>query len=177
MDDSAILEVVDSISPRVTEQMNQDLLADVSVEEVRAALFQMHPSKVPGPDGLSPIFFQKFWDVVGKDVVEAVRAFSLLRQLCFTNVVLIPKVKTMTNMTQLRPISLCNVLYKIGVKVLANRLKIFLPQIISPWQSAFVLGRIISDNSLVAAKVAHFLHNKRCGCEGAFALKLDMSKA
>lgn len=79
-------------------------------------------------------------------------------------------------MSHLRPISLCNVLYKIGVKVLANRLKIILAQIISPWQSAFVPGRIISDNSLVAAEVAHFLHNKRIGREGMLVVKLDMSK-
>ncbi|KAM1788657.1 hypothetical protein ACFX11_038913 [Malus domestica] len=80
-------------------------------------------------------------------------------------------------MSQLPPISLCNVIYKIGAKVLANRLKKFLNVIISPHQSAFVPGRLISDNTLVAAEIGHFLHNKRWRREGFFALKLDLSKA
>lgn len=76
-------------------------------------------------------------------------------------------------MTQLRPISLCNVLYKICAKVIANHLK----PLISPFQSAFVPGRFISDNSLLAAKVGHFLHNKKSGRDGYLALKLDLNKA
>lgn len=64
-----------AISPKVTKQMNENLVADVSEKEVRDAFFQMHPSKAPGPDGLSPIFFHNFWDVLGKDVVCAVIAF------------------------------------------------------------------------------------------------------
>lgn len=102
---------------------------------------------------------------------------SLIRQVNCTNVTLISKVKTLENMQQLRPISLCNVIYKLGSKVLANRLKGLLHDIISPNQSAFVLGRQISDNSLLAFEISHFL--KRCygGGQGYGALKLDMSKA
>lgn len=80
-------------------------------------------------------------------------------------------------MTQLRPISLCNVLCKICAKVIVNHLKPFLSKLISPFQSVFVLGRLISDNFLVAAEVGHFLHNKRSGKYGFLALKLDLSKA
>jgi hypothetical protein len=80
-------------------------------------------------------------------------------------------------MKELRPISLCNVLYKIVSKVLANRLKLILPEIIAPNQSAFVPGRLITDNILLAYEVTHFMQNKRCGADGFAALKLDMSKA
>jgi hypothetical protein len=161
--------------------MNRDLAKDISAAEVYSALKQMHPSKAPGPDGFSPGFYQQFWSLVGKDVVEAVQCFlgsvDQLQLLNSTHVTLIPKVKSPENLSQLRPISLCNVLYKIGSKVLANRLKPLLSKIISPYQSAFVPGRLISDNSLIAFEIAHFLKRRRDGKVGYGALKLDMSKA
>ncbi|KAM0970966.1 hypothetical protein ACFX15_018367 [Malus domestica] len=110
---------------KMQEVLNNALQEPYSVEEIRMAVFQMHPSKSPGPDGMSPLFYQQFWHVVGLDVVEA------------------------------------------GMMV----------TIISPNQSAFMPMRLISDNSLVAVEIGHFLHNKINGRDGFFALKLDLSKA
>ncbi|KAL6176158.1 hypothetical protein ACLB2K_052793 [Fragaria x ananassa] len=167
-----------TISEKVTMDMNQELLAPYSDEEVRQALFQMHPSKAPGPDGMSPFFFQKYWKVVGPDVCTAVRSFLysgvLPEVINFTHVTLIPKVKDPKDMTDLNPIALCNVLYRICSKVLANRLKKILDSVISPLQSAFVPIRLISDNT-VATEVAHFLHSNR-RVDEHFSLKLDISK-
>lgn len=94
-----------------------------------------------------------------------------------TTLILIPKKDNADRMTDLRPIALCNVLYKILAKVLANRLKIILPGVISENQSAFVPGRNISDNVLVAFEILHFMKKKNRGHEGEVALKLDISKA
>lgn len=83
-------------------------------------------------------------------------------------------------MPHLRPIALCNVMYKIASKMIANRLKVILPEVISEQQSAFVPGRLISDNShntLVASELAHYMHNLWRGQEGFLTLKLDISKA
>lgn len=80
-------------------------------------------------------------------------------------------------MSELRPIAVCNVIYKICAKVLANWLKPMIDQIISPQQSAFIPGRLITDNVLVANELSHFLHTKRSGYEGFLSLKLDISKA
>ncbi|KAM1011190.1 hypothetical protein FF1_046429 [Malus domestica] len=79
-------------------------------------------------------------------------------------------------MKHLRPISLCNILYKIIAKVLTNRLKSILLHNI-PESSAFIPGRLILDNSLVAAEIAHYMHKKTSGWNGIMALKLDICKA
>jgi hypothetical protein len=92
-------------------------------------------------------------------------------------VVLIPKTANPVKLKDLRPISLCNVLYKVISKVISNRLKMILPDIISPNQSAFVPGRIISDNILLAYELTHFLQRRRSGAVGYATLKLDISKA
>ena len=90
---------------------------------------------------------------------------------------LIPKTKSPERVTEYRPISLCNVLYKLISKVLANRLKKILPNIISESQSVFVLGRLITNNILIAFETLYHMHNKKTGKVGFMALKLDMSKA
>jgi hypothetical protein len=93
-----------------------------------------------------------------------------------TIVVLIPKVFNPEKLKELRPISLCNVLYKIASKVLLNHLKVILPDIISLNQSDFVPGRLIIDNVLLAYELTYYMQNKRKGVDGYAAIKLDMSK-
>ena len=68
-------------------------------------------------------------------------------------------------------------IYKIISKVLANRLKQVLPYIISPIQSAFVPGHLITDNVLLAYETLHTMNCKKKGKKGYMALKLDVSKA
>jgi hypothetical protein len=137
--------------------------------------------KAPGPDGLPVIFFKKNWGTVGDKVQEEVlgvlNGAEIPEGWNDTTVVLIPKVKDPQWLKDLRPISLCNVLYKIISKVLANRLKVFLHDIISPNQSDFFLGHLITDNVHVEYETTRYLQNKRRGEEGYCALKLDMSKA
>ncbi|XP_074342959.1 uncharacterized protein LOC141680708 [Apium graveolens] len=93
------------------------------------------------------------------------------------NLVLIPKKVDANNMKDFRPIALCNVLYKILAKVLANCLKVLLSGLILENQSAFVSGRSITENVLIAFEVLHHMKWKKTGQEGEVALKLDKSKA
>lgn len=141
----------------------------------------MHLGKSPGPNGLSVLFYSKFWDLVGDEVCEIVIRFlsygGMSENVNATTVVLIPKVKKPKEMKDLRPISLCNISYKLISKVLANRLKSFLPEIIEDNQCAFVPGRLITDNVLIALEVFHFMKISAARKNGFMALKLDMSKA
>ena len=161
--------------------MQQTLTSNFTTNEIKAALFQMGPTKAPWPDGMDALFFQKFWHIVGTTVVNAVLDYFnfgiMSPDINHTHIVLIPKIKSPEKMFDFQPISLCNVIYKIIFKVLANRLKQVFPNIISPTQSAFVLGRLITDNVLVAYKTLHTMHSRKKGKKGALALKLDISKA
>ncbi|XP_030499797.2 uncharacterized protein LOC115715121 [Cannabis sativa] len=162
-------------------ETNNDLLQPIQDEEVKQALFQMHPDKAPDPDGMGPGFYQTHWAIVGKDVIKFVNDFFISGNfpsgINETNLVLIPKKKNFSSMSDLRPIALCNVLYKVAAKVLANRMRHIIDKVISDTQSAFIPGRLISDNVMVAFEIMHYLKRKMKGKKGYMALKLDMSKA
>ncbi|GAU10224.1 hypothetical protein TSUD_421490, partial [Trifolium subterraneum] len=173
--------VLNLIQPRVTKDDNLVLTAPITKVEIQQALFQMHPDKSPGPDGFNPAFYQRFWEQCSDDIFSA--ASTWLERGYFptslndTNICLIPKCDNHTSMKDLRPISLCNVLYKMISKVLANRLKCCLDKCVSQEQSAFVEGRSILDNALIATEVIHPLKRKTNGRRGELPLKIDISKA
>lgn len=106
--------------------MNEWLIRPFRDEEVDHALFGMAPSKAPGLDGFNAGFYQRHWGLIKEDVTKAVLDFlnggHMPDVINKTIIVLIPKVKNPRNITQYSPISLCNVVYKICSKVLANRL-------------------------------------------------------
>ena len=95
----------------------------------------MHPDKSPGPDGLNPAFYQKIWSIVGKGIIAACLSVISLGVLPAgfndTQLILIPKKQQVEVMGDLRPISLCNVIYKIVAKIVANRLKRVLLKVVS----------------------------------------------
>ena len=127
----------------------------------------MAPTTAPGPDGMSPIFHKSFQHIMGDDVtsivLNALNSGIVHESLNSTFISLIP-------------INLCNVIYKLISKMLVNRLKLVLPNIVSNSQSAFLSGRLSTDNMLVAFDTLHNLKRKTQGKVGYMALKLDMSK-
>jgi hypothetical protein len=129
-------ELLCHVDSRVTTQMNEALCKRFTSEEVVEALNGIGDLKAPGLDGMHSVFYKKFWEVVGEKVTEEVLAVlnggPMPADWNDTSVVLIPKINDPESMKDLRPISLCNVVYKLISKALANRLKLILPEIISP---------------------------------------------
>lgn len=143
---------------------NNFLIAPVNDVEIENAIYQIHLTKSPGLDGFNAGFFQHHWETIGEVVMGMVKNYfqsrRMLKELNHTNIVLIPKVDNPTKMSQFRPISLCNVVYKVISKVLTNRLKRVLPNVISQNQSAFVAGRQIFDNILVVHELLYSMKQR-----------------
>jgi len=102
---------------------------------VKGALKQIYPLKAPGPDGMPPLFFQHFWStssvVVTKTVFDFLNFGISPPNFNETHITLVPKIKEPKKITYYKPISLCNVVYKIALEAIANRLKRISPLIIS----------------------------------------------
>lgn len=174
-------QVLECITPSVTECMNHELLLPITEEEIEIAAHQMGDLKAPGPDGFQGVLYHSFWNSIVKEVTEMVLFLSkgdrCPGQLNATHIILIPKVLNPESVSQFRLISLCNFSYKMFSKVLANRLKPLLPKIISPMQNAFVGGRQIQDNIGIAHELFHFLKLRKTKSKFELGIKLDMNKA
>jgi len=147
--------------------------------EIKETLFSLAVGKAPSPDRFNVEFFKHSWDIVGASVISAVRDFfetgELLKQINATILVLVPKIPNASTVHDFRPIVCCNTIYKCITKLIANRMTHVLPSIISPTQNAFVKGRHISDNILLAQELFSGFHHDpyRAKC----AIKVDFRKA
>jgi hypothetical protein len=144
-DDNVNPQVVSSLFEAcITSDMNDELCKPFTDEEIGNALFQIGPLKAPGPDGFPARFFQRNWGVLKEDVINAVKRFfeegRMPEGVNDTVIVLIPKVQYFESLKEYRPISLCNVVYKIVSKCLVKRLRPLLDGIISESQSTFIPG-------------------------------------
>lgn len=151
----------DGFRSRVSDDMNLMLTAPISAEEIKRAAFSVKGSSTPGEDELTGTFYQKVWHIIGPQLVEEISLFFSSSVMPdgwnHTQLSLHPKITKPTKMQDLRPISLCSVQYKIISKILSNRLKKILPEIISETQGAFVAGRLISDNIIITHEMVHGL--------------------
>jgi hypothetical protein len=175
-------EVISNLtSELIDDDMNVKLCMEFTDVEISDALFQIGPLKAPGPDGFPARFYQKNWDILKGDVIKAVRQFFISGVMPSgvndTSIVLIPKVDDPMELKDFRPIGLCNVVYKVVSKCLVNRMRPLLEDVISENQSAFVPGRLITDNALLAFECLHYMEHGSSVNSNFCAYKLDLSKA
>jgi len=164
---------------RLSEFKALNMVRAVTSNEIKQAIFSIGNDKAPGPDGFSAAFFKATWDVVGQDVSNAIMDFflngKLLKEVNHTILALIPKVSTPNSVLDYRPISCCNVVYKCISKIITNRIKDGLDDIVDINQSAFIPGRRISDNILLVQELMHNYHRNVGPPKCAF--KVDIQKA
>nr|XP_043613399.1 uncharacterized protein LOC122585332 [Erigeron canadensis] len=153
------LDQIGLFSNRLSYDKALAMIVDISDAEIKDAIFSMGNDKSPGPDGYSTAFFKGVWDIVGLEVINVVRYFfvsgKLLKEVNHTAISLIPKVST-------------------PLRILANRIKGCLDEIVSVNQSAFVLGRRITDNILLTHELMHNYHLDRG--PPRVALKVDIQR-
>jgi hypothetical protein len=173
--------VLDQVGAKVTDDMNHELCKEFSEKEIADAMFQMGPMKAAGPDGFPARFYQRHWGIVKDDVVAVTRRFFqdgvMPEGINDTAIVLIPKGTEPEEIKDFRLISLCNVIYKLILRCIVNRLRGILDEIISPKQSAFVPTWRITDNALIAFECAYAIQRTPGRKEDFCAYKLDLSKA
>jgi hypothetical protein len=161
--------------------MNDGLCKQFSEEDISDALFQIGLLNAPGPDGFPAHFWQRNWGLFRDEVVRAVQTFFVTgvmpSEVNETSIVMIPKKKEPDDLNDFTPISLCNIIYKVFSKCLANRLRPLLQDIISPEESAFVPGRLIKYNALVAFECIHTIQSGSAARSKFCSYKLDMTKA
>ena len=145
-------EILDLFSPVISIAENLSFCSIPSKLEIFQALASLGSSKAPGSDGFTAFFTKKYWSLIKVDVLNWIMNFfnnnCLLRNQNHTFLALIPKSSGSHFANQFRPISLCNIVYKIISKILANRLKPLLAKFIFPLQSAFIPNRNCSTPTL-----------------------------
>jgi hypothetical protein len=149
-------------------------------KEIHDLIREMRSNAAPGPDGLNAAFYKSAWPWINDDVYKVVKDFythaHMPAEMNQTYITLIPKNNHPISPQDYRPISLCNVIYKIISKSLANRLKNHLPGYVSQAQSAFIANRHISSNIVITQEIIHSFNLTSCKTN-AFILKIDLAKA
>eukprot|EP00253_Pinus_taeda_P002817 PITA_02817 len=174
----AIQNITRNIPKLITYEHNQMLLKSVDLQEVETTVKQLNAGKARGPDGFTSNFFHNFSDLIKNEVWQVVEESRSLRWMCrginATFIAVIPKVEKPCKLDKFKLIALCNIIYKIVSKIIATRLKLLLPLIISPEQSGYVEGRQITDEIILTHEIIHSLNISK---KRRMLLKLDLSKA
>lgn len=149
-----------------------------TIEEIENAVKQLTNNKASGPDGLPHEFLKEYWSFLKNDIFTIFEDFwgheLDLSEVNKANIVMIPKKVMATNMGDFWPISIINIVPKLLTKVLSNRLRLMLPQLVSFYQTAFTRDRHIADNFMATREILQHVSAVK---EKAIFAKVDFPKA
>lgn len=164
---------------RCSKNQKRDLMKDFTRQEIKDTFFSLPRNKTCSLDGYYAEFFTGSWSIVGAEATDAILEFfksgSLLNQWNATTLILIPKLPNSDKAKDFRPISCVNTLYKVISRLLTKRLQDILTHIISPSQTAFIKGRLLAENVLLATELVHGYNRRNISRHGM--LKVDLRKA
>ena len=168
------------ICPQIFETEAQVLNLPVHINEIKHALWSLKASKALGSNGLHASFYQRFWLIVGQLVIKEIKKIFQEKRippiLNQTLISLIPKIPRLETIGNFRPISFCNTMYKVITKILMARIKPCFDKLVSPFQTAFVIGRKGVDNAIITQELIHTIGRKK-GRMGYMVIKIDLEKA
>ncbi|XP_071727135.1 uncharacterized protein [Rutidosis leptorrhynchoides] len=164
--------------PSISASEVASLESPFSENEIFDVIKDCGSTKAPGPDGLNLQFYKLFWEITKGDLLSALNWFweneDISRGCIASFLTLVPKKQVTLGLGDYRPISLIGSYYKIVAKILSNRLRKVLPNLIGPEQSVFLSGRYILDGILVANETVDFLKANR---KQGIIFKVDFEKA
>eukprot|EP00253_Pinus_taeda_P008270 PITA_08270 len=173
-----IMRIIELFPSFVNQEDSEELMKEVTMAELEATLKWFKRDKSPGPDGWTIEFYLSFFDTLGNDLLHIMedsrRRGRISSAIKSTFIALIPKSNAPTTFDDFQPISLCNCLYKIIAKTIANRLKPILSQHISSEQFAFLHHRQIHEAVASTQELLHTMHIKK---QKGMILKVDLSQA
>ena len=173
-----MLEVLDLFPRAIIEEMNDELTKDILEEEIKQVLHSFQKGKSPSLDGLTLEVFLGFYDLIKKDILalvqESRKSRKLLGSMNSTFIALIPKKQKCEAFEDYRPISCCNMIYKMIAKIIAQRIKPILSKVITEDQFGFLQNKKILDAVSIAQEVIDTIKREK---QSTFSLKLDLSKA
>ena len=151
--------------PQLNVEEQESLEKDLTFEELKDALTSFADNKSPGEDGFTKEFYEAFFDLLWKDLLNSYNdAFNKGSLSVFQKrgtITLIPKGdENLSDLKNWRPISLLNIDYKILSKVLAKRMEQHLPKLIHSDQTGFVNGRYIGQNIRLLSDIMAFSDSK-----------------
>ena len=178
--DMDIEKYLDGINiPKISEQSKTLCDSVITLQEVQKAINSLTNNKTPGPDGIPSEFYKTFWTELGNELfntfIKSFEKCELTKSQKQGIINLIPKKgKYITDLKSWRPLSILNTDYKILAKILSNRLKVALKDIINPDQAGYMENRFCGENTRLIADVIDFCQNKKASC---VILLADFEKA
>jgi hypothetical protein len=163
---------------KVTRDENDRLDCRFTEEEIKEAVFGSYADGALGPDGLSFVFYQSFWDLVKMDLLEMFDDWFEGNldnfRLNFAIITLIPKEDNARSMKKIRTVSLINCSFKIFTKATTNRYAKVMDRLIAQCQSSFIRGRFILESVVTAHEVIHEIHSQK---QKGLVFRIDYEKA